>query len=45
MWTFFFIIALIGVLGLLFYLMLELNELEKQISALAESLRKHYEIT
>ena len=45
MWTFFFIIALIGVLGLLFYLMLELNELEKRIGSLAEQLRKHYEIT
>ena len=45
MWTFFFIIALIGVLGLVFYLMLELNELEKQIASLAETLRKHYEIT
>ena len=45
MWTFFFIIALIGILGLLFYLMIELNELEKQISSLAEALRKHYEIT
>lgn len=45
MWTFFFIIALISILGLLFYLMLELNELEKQISALAESIRRHYEIT
>ena len=45
MWTFFFIIALIGVLGLVFYLVLELNELEKRVNALAESLRKHYEIT
>ena len=45
MWTFFFIIALIGVLGLLFYLMLELNELEKRIGTLADLLRKHYEIT
>lgn len=45
MWTFFFILALIGVMGLLFYLVMELNELEKKIGALAESLRKHYEIT
>ncbi|MBN1760394.1 MAG: hypothetical protein JW863_18845 [Chitinispirillaceae bacterium] len=45
MWTFFFIIALVGVLGLLFYLMLELNELEKLVGSLAELLRKHYEIT
>ena len=43
MWTFFFIIALIGVLGLLFYLVLELNELEKRITTLAEAIRKHYE--
>jgi len=43
MWTFFFILALIGVLGLLFYLIIELNELEKRISGLAEALRKHYE--
>jgi hypothetical protein len=45
MWTFFFILALIGVMGLLFYLLFELNELEKKIGALAESLRKHYEVT
>ena len=45
MWTFFFILAIVGVMGLLFYLVLELNELEKKIAALAESLRKHYEIT
>lgn len=43
MWTFFFVIALLGVLGLLFYLILELNELEKRVSTLAETLRKHYE--
>ncbi|MBN1309278.1 MAG: hypothetical protein JXA18_15245 [Chitinispirillaceae bacterium] len=45
MWTVFFIIALVGTLGLLFYLMLELNELEKKITTLAESLRKHYGVT
>lgn len=45
MWTFFFILSLIGVLGLVFYLMLELNELEKKITSLAEAIRKHYEIT
>jgi hypothetical protein len=33
------------VMGLLFYLVIELNELEKRITALGENLRKHYEIT
>jgi hypothetical protein len=45
MWTFFFILALVGVLCLVVYLMVELNELEKRVNALSESLRKHYEIT
>ena len=45
MWTFFFIIALVGIMGLLFYLVLQLNELEKKITTLAESIRRHYEIT
>ncbi len=45
MWTFFFIIALIGILGLLFYLVIELNELEKRFTTFAELLREHYEIT
>lgn len=45
MWTFFFICAIIGVIGLLFYLILQLNELEKQVLSLTEKIKKHYEIT
>jgi len=45
MWIFFFIIALIAVMGLLFHLVIQLNELEKRISSIAESIRKHYGIT
>lgn len=43
MWTFFFILALIGVLILLFHLMVQLNEFEKQVTTLTEKLKKHYE--
>jgi len=42
MWTFFLIIALLGMLVLMFYLVLELNELEKKISILSEQVKKHY---
>jgi hypothetical protein len=45
MWFFFFILAIIGVIILLFHIMLQLNELEKQVTALTEKIRKHYEIT
>jgi hypothetical protein len=37
------ILAVIGVLALLFYLAVELNELEKSVSALAARIAKHYE--
>lgn len=43
MWTFFLIVALFGVMALLFYLVIELNELEKKIATLADEIRKHYE--
>jgi len=45
MWTFFFILAIIGVIILLFHLMLQLNDLEKTVQNLAERIRKHYEVT
>ena len=37
------IVAVIGVIALLFYLMVELNELEKSVGLLAEKCAKHYE--
>lgn len=43
MWTFFFIFALAGIIALLVYLLLEMNELEKKIGSLVEEIRKHYE--
>lgn len=43
MWTFFFILAIFGIVGLMFYLLLELNELEKKITAIVQEIRKHYE--
>lgn len=45
MWTFFFILSILGVIVLLFYLTLQLNELEKLVASLTEKIRKHYEIT
>lgn len=44
MWTFFFIIAIVGVLALMFYLLIELNELEKKITAIAQELKNHYNL-
>ena len=43
MFTFFLILAVVGIIALLFYLVVELNELEKAVSALVEKLKKHYE--
>lgn len=45
MWTFFLILAIFGVMALLFYLVIELNELEKRIATLADEIRKNYETT
>lgn len=43
MWTVFFIIALLGIFILLFYIMVELNEFEKNINTITEEVKKHYE--
>ena len=43
MLTVLLVFAVIGVIALLFYLVVELNELEKSIAALAEKIAKHYE--
>jgi hypothetical protein len=42
MWFFFFILAIFGVIALLFYLIVQLNELEKQVATLTERIKKHY---
>ena len=43
MLTVLLIFAVIGVIALLFYLVVELNELEKSITALVEKITMHYE--
>jgi hypothetical protein len=43
MLTLFFVLAVIGVIALLFYLVIEFNELEKAVTALVEKIAKHYE--
>ena len=42
MLTFFFILALVGVLALCLHVTLELNSLEKAVAGLAEALEKRY---
>jgi Tfp pilus assembly protein PilO len=37
------VFAVLAVAGIIFYLITELNELEKTVTALAEKLRKRYE--
>jgi len=37
------VIAVIAVAGIMFYLLIELNELEKNITALTQKLAKRYE--
>jgi hypothetical protein len=39
----FFVLAIIGVLGLMYYITIELNELEKKMNSLLDEIRKHYE--
>ncbi len=41
--TIFLIIALLGTMVLVFHVSLELNSIEKRITELADSIRKHYE--
>ncbi len=43
MWTVFLILMLVASIGLLFYILIELNEAEKKVVDLSESIRKHYE--
>ncbi len=43
MWTVFLILMLVASIGLLFYILIELNEAEKKVIALSDSIRKHYE--
>ncbi len=43
MYTVFLAIALIGVFILLFHITLEFNKLDKNLTALVERLKKHYE--
>lgn len=42
MWTFFLILAIIGILFLMVYLLLELNELEKKITETVQEIKKHF---
>jgi hypothetical protein len=34
---------LVAAIGLLFYILIELNEAEKKVTALSDSIHKHYE--
>jgi nitric oxide reductase large subunit len=43
MWTVFLILMLVASIGLLFYILIELNEAEKKVITLSDSIRKHYE--
>ena len=43
MLTVLLVFAVIGVIALLFYLVVELNELEKSVTALVEKITRHYE--
>mgnify|MGYP001305248001 FL=1 len=44
MWVVFLILAIVAVFVLLFYLLLELNELEKKVVSFTEEIKKHYEL-
>lgn len=37
------VLAVIGVIALCFFLVVELNELEKSVTALVEKITRHYE--
>lgn len=43
MFTVLLILAAVGVIALCFYLVVELNELEKGVNALVEKITRHYE--
>ncbi|KMQ50626.1 hypothetical protein CHISP_2477 [Chitinispirillum alkaliphilum] len=42
-WSIFFVVMLIFAIVLIFYLNVELNEMDKKVSELASDLEKHYE--
>ncbi|MFP4163106.1 MAG: hypothetical protein ACLFQB_03475 [Chitinispirillaceae bacterium] len=42
-WIILFTIALLGIIALMFYLIVELNDLDKTVHELAEEIEKHYE--
>lgn len=42
-WIILFAIALLGVIALMFYLVVELNDLDKTVNELSEEIEKHYE--
>jgi hypothetical protein len=42
MWLVFFIGAVVWIFLLLFYITIEMNQLDKALSDLAESVKKHY---
>jgi len=41
-WTLLFIAAFLGTIALIFYLTLELNEMEKKVNAMKESVKYNY---
>jgi len=43
MWVVFLSLAILAVFVLLFYLLVELNELEKKVVSFSEEINKHYE--
>ncbi|MBN1602676.1 MAG: hypothetical protein JW915_13795 [Chitinispirillaceae bacterium] len=43
MWTFFLLLAILGVIILMVHLLTQLNDMEKKMAELAEEIRKHYE--
>jgi hypothetical protein len=42
MWLVFFVIALVWVCLLLFYITIEMNQLDKSVEKLAAAVKKHY---
>ncbi|MFP4015107.1 MAG: hypothetical protein ACLFVQ_13555 [Chitinispirillaceae bacterium] len=42
-WITLFTIALLGAVALMFYLVVELNDLDKTVNDLSEEVQKHYE--
>ncbi len=42
-WITLFVLALLGTLALMFHITVELNELDKSVTELAQEIEKHYE--